>query len=686
MSDAVEHGSDPNICCSSSSSKWVYRRRCFRVVMFGLPVLCVYQYLLKVVIRRGVLGWRAHSSCLCKCVVSCRAVPLLWAICDQIFKNTLENFRHLLVKSLSKGCCCGGGGGRVTTTTNASLILPSVPGTPAEARKISYQTMVPRRNHRMSTTRATLDLLLSAFFASLWGATTAKTVRPKPVRPLHHSSRQHNPLSVEQGLWPTLVLGSDESGTGALAGPLVTATVACVDPRAPDAILKAAVRDSKTLTLAQREEIYDQVMGHPLYHCTVAVRQAEEIDEAANIQAAVNEAFGECISNMVNNLSSRSERDELFSIVDGKSSIPNLPIASRPWIKGDTTVYTVALASVVARVTRDRLVQETAAELYPEYGFEQHGGYPNQAHWHALHTYGPTPYHRRSCKLVRQRDTTSSSATSRSDFLQGALWIAAGIATATGSYSEPANGMYTDKKTGIQFPEEGEIAAAIPKEWDADELEEIVKDTSRYQRLDGSSDAIFYQEPRFVEHVDDGAVQRMSDYLNQFIVQPADVRSVLDLCSSWTSHLPDKSFAQLDRVAGLGMNAKELQANPSLTEWVVANLNDKPDIPFEEKSFDTVICQLSIDYLTKPVQVCREIGRVLKPGGTVHILFSNRLFLSKAVAGWTGADDIDHAYTVGQYLKATKIFEQIAAQDLSARRSGKIVGDPLYVVTAKRTL
>jgi len=546
------------------------------------------------------------------------------------------------------------------------------------------ETMISHRNW----TRKTLQhLFLSALLTlSLWiGTITAKTIRPKPVRPLHHSSRQHNPLSVEQGSWPIIVMGSDESGTGALAGPLVTATVACMDPRAPEAILKATVRDGKALTLDQREEIYHELMDHPLYQYTVAIRQAEEIDEATNIQAAVNEAFGESVTKMVNILSPTSQTNELFSIVDGKSSIPNLSVTSRPWIKGDATVYTVALASVVARVTRDRLVQETAAELYPQYGFENHGGYPNQAHWHALHTYGPTPYHRRSCKLVRQRDGTSSSpSTSRSDFLQGALWVTAGIATTTGSYSEPANAVYTDKKTGIQFPEEGEIAAAIPKEWDADELEEIVKDASRYRRLDGSSDAIFYRDPRFVEHVDDGAVQRMTAYLDQVVVKPSDVRSVLDLCSSWTSHLPSREKGHLDRLAGLGMNAKELQANPSLTEWVVADLNEKPSLPYTDKSFDAVVCQLSIDYLTQPVQVCREISRVLKPGGTVHILFSNRLFLSKAVAGWTGADDIDHAYTVGQYLKATEAFEQIAAQDLSARRTGKIVGDPLYVVTAKR--
>lgn len=248
--------------------------------------------------------------------------------------------------------------------------------------------------------------------------------------------------------------------------------------------------------------------------------------------------------------------------------------------------------------------------------------------------------------------------------------------------------MYTDKTTGIQFPEVDEIAAAIPQDWSDDDVDDDwFADKTRFQRLDSSSDSIFYKEARFVEHVDDMAVARMTEYLTNVVVQPTDVQSVLDLCSSWTSHLPSLANAKLQRVAGLGMNAKELAANPSLSEWTVADLNEKPVLPYADASFDAVLCQLSVDYLTEPIPVCREIARVLKKGGQVHIIFSNRLFLQKAVALWTGADDVDHAYTVGRYLRAAAgdSFAHIAATDLSARRAGKIVGDPLYVVTAIRT-
>ena len=110
---------------------------------------------------------------------------------------------------------------------------------------------------------------------------------------------------------------------------------------------------------------------------------------------------------------------------------------------------------------------------------------------------------------------------------------------------------------------------------------------------------------------------------------------------------------------------------------------DSPKIPYDDASFDKVLCQLSIDYLTRPLDVMREVSRVLKTNGKVAILFSNRLFIQKAVGLWTGADDIDHAYTVGAYLHYSGgKFDDIKAKDLSQRKGKLVVGDPLYVVTA----
>ena len=122
-------------------------------------------------------------------------------------------------------------------------------------------------------------------------------------------------------------------------------------------------------------------------------------------------------------------------------------------------------------------------------------------------------------------------------------------------------------------------------------------------------------------------------------------------------------------------------------EWVVQDLNKKPSLPFADSSFDVVLLQLSIDYLIAPLQLCNEISRVLRPGGSVHVLFSNRLFLSKAVALWSGKDDVEHAFSVASYLHfcASEAFKNIEAKDLSVRnKKGRIVGDPLYVVTASK--
>ena len=96
------------------------------------------------------------------------------------------------------------------------------------------------------------------------------------------------------------------------------------------------------------------------------------------------------------------------------------------------------------------------------------------------------------------------------------------------------------------------------------------------------------------------------------------------------------------RVAGLGMNAEELAANKQLSEWVVRDLNKQPVLPYADGSFDAVTCTVSIDYLTQPLAVMREVARVLRPGGRVNVLISNRLFFSKAVALWTGKDDLEH--------------------------------------------
>lgn len=265
------------------------------------------------------------------------------------------------------------------------------------------------------------------------------------------------------------------------------------------------------------------------------------------------------------------------------------------------------------------------------------------------------------------------------------------IITASFFIPSVAEAMYTDPTTRVMLPSEGEVESAIPATFDDNPFEGL--DKTSFSRLDQAPDSVFYRDPRFTEHVDDNTVQTMKRFISNDVLKRND--SVLDLCSSWTSHI-DKDTVEklsLQRVAGLGMNEEELKANTVLNDYNVVDLNANPNVelPYSDSSFNVVLCQLSIDYLIFPLNVMKEVGRVLKPGGQVVILFSNRLFLQKAVGLWTGKDDVDHTYTVGSYLKfCNGGFTDITAKDLSVRKKkGKekmIVGDPLYAVIGKKSI
>ncbi len=149
------------------------------------------------------------------------------------------------------------------------------------------------------------------------------------------------------------------------------------------------------------------------------------------------------------------------------------------------------------------------------------------------------------------------------------------------------------------------------------------------RRVDESDDALFYAAPRFVAHIDDATREAITEVYRSEIAAGADV---LDLMSSWISHLPEE--AGYGRVAGQGMNLAELERNPRLTERVVHDLNAAPEIPFENDAFDVVLNAVSVQYLTQPVAVFRSVARVLRPGGKVLIAISHRLFPTKAIYAW----------------------------------------------------
>src|SRR5690606_24235293 len=140
-----------------------------------------------------------------------------------------------------------------------------------------------------------------------------------------------------------------------------------------------------------------------------------------------------------------------------------------------------------------------------------------------------------------------------------------------------------------------------------------------FQRYDDTSDADFYAVPRMVTHIDDAAIAAVTRFYGDLL--PVGGR-MLDLMSSWVSHLPSEhTYAS---VTGLGMNEDELRANGQLTRWVVHDLHQEPKIPFEDAEFDGAVVTVSVQYLTSPVEVFAEVGRVLVPGAPFAVTFSNR--------------------------------------------------------------
>ena len=196
-----------------------------------------------------------------------------------------------------------------------------------------------------------------------------------------------------------------------------------------------------------------------------------------------------------------------------------------------------------------------------------------------------------------------------------------------------------------------------------------------FERQDPGDDADFYAAPRLVTHIDAAAIRAVSDLYDELAVPDG---RVLDLMASWVSHLSRPSDGGL---VLLGMNAAELAANPMATEHVLRDLNRDPELPFADASFDAVTCCVSIDYLIRPVEVLREVARVLRPEGVVVLTFSNRCFPTKAIRGWLVCDDAQRLAIVGAYLEQAAGYGPVSAQ---RRTAGDWPGDPLYGVWARR--
>jgi hypothetical protein len=193
-----------------------------------------------------------------------------------------------------------------------------------------------------------------------------------------------------------------------------------------------------------------------------------------------------------------------------------------------------------------------------------------------------------------------------------------------------------------------------------------------FTKLDSEDDEFFYEPPRLVCHIDDGAIAALTVFYRR--VLPAD-GVLLDLMSSWVSHLPPE--IDYKEVIGHGMNATELAANPRLSRWFVQNLNREAKLPLADASLDAAMICVSIQYLQQPVAVLREVARLLRQGSPLVVSFSNRCFWTKAVAIWRALDDEGHTRLVERYLRDAG-FARIETHRLAEWVED--VSDPMFAV------
>lgn len=194
-----------------------------------------------------------------------------------------------------------------------------------------------------------------------------------------------------------------------------------------------------------------------------------------------------------------------------------------------------------------------------------------------------------------------------------------------------------------------------------------------FRRVDETPDDQFYRIPRFTSHIDQGAIDAVTKLYRQYFLPNSQI---LDLMSSWLSHLPED--IRYNHVVGLGMNEREMARNKQLDDWVVHDLNINPQLPFIENSFDAAAICVSIDYLIDPVTVLKDVGRILKKGSPLIITYSNRYFESKATAAWLYLSDEQRAYLIRSFLVKAECFDDITLMDCSPK-----YGDPLYAVIAE---
>lgn len=172
--------------------------------------------------------------------------------------------------------------------------------------------------------------------------------------------------------------------------------------------------------------------------------------------------------------------------------------------------------------------------------------------------------------------------------------------------------------------------------------------------FDQRDDALFYEVPRLVIHIDRQAIENIRALYGS-LLRPG--MRVLDLMSSWRSHVPES--LPLESLVGLGLNREEMENNPQLTEYVIHDLNKHSQLPFDEYEFDAVICTVSVEYMTRPFDVFLDVARILKPHGYFIHTFSNRWFPPKVINIWKSLHEFERIGLVLEYFLRSGAYENL---------------------------
>ncbi|MDH3918133.1 MAG: methyltransferase domain-containing protein [Rhodospirillales bacterium] len=208
-----------------------------------------------------------------------------------------------------------------------------------------------------------------------------------------------------------------------------------------------------------------------------------------------------------------------------------------------------------------------------------------------------------------------------------------------------------------------------------------------FARADESADGAFYAQPRMTVHLDSRALGGVAELYGRIL--PRGSR-VLDLMSSWKSHLPGDLEPAC--VTGLGLNRDEMAQNEQLSAAVVYDLNLEPRLPFGDGCFDAAVCTVSVEYLTRPVEVFAEVARVLRPGAPFAVTFSHRWFPPKVVKLWTEIHPFERMGFVLECFHRSGLFERLETVSLrglprpekDAYFPDEQLSDPVFAVWGRR--